>query len=323
MAPALEMNTRQAMLRRMLEIRIGEEEIQKLFLQNLIRGTTHLCVGQEACSVGVAHALQPGDAVTCTYRGHGHALAMGMEMKALMAEMMGKVSGCCKGKGGSMHMTDAEIGLLGANAIVGAQLPIAVGAALKFQVKGEPHAAVTFFGDGATNIGAFHEALNMAAVWKLPVIFCCENNKYGEYSAQAKTTPVSDLAVRAKAYNMPGLIVDGQDVETVYAETKAALDRARSGEGPTLIEFKTYRYRGHSRTDTGPYRPAGELEEWQLRDPIDMLKKRMIAAGQLDETEFDEMKQAAETLVFEAIEYAKAEPYPPLEELLTDIYYDK
>jgi acetoin:2,6-dichlorophenolindophenol oxidoreductase subunit alpha len=205
---------------------------------------------------------------------------------------------------------------------VGAQLPIAVGAALSYQVKGQPHVAVTFFGDGATNIGAFHEALNMAAVWKLPVVFCCENNKYGEYSAQHKTTPVEDIAVRAKSYNMPGIVVDGQDVETVYAEAKAALDRARAGEGPTLIEFKTYRYRGHSRTDTGPYRPAGELEEWQKRDPIDILKKRMIAAGQLDETEFDEMKSAAEQLVFDAIEYAKVEPYPPVEALWDHIYYE-
>jgi pyruvate dehydrogenase E1 component alpha subunit len=323
MAPALALETRQEMLRRMLEIRIAEEEIQKLFLQNLIRGTTHLCIGQEACSVGVAWAMEPGDTMTCTYRGHGHALALGMHMRALMAEMMGKQSGCCKGKGGSMHMTAAEVGLLGANAIVGAQLPIAVGAALTYQVKGLPHVAVTFFGEGATNIGAFHEALNMAAIWKLPVVFCCENNRYGEYSAQHKTTPVADIAVRAGSYGMPGLVVDGQDVETVHAEMKSALARARSGEGPTLIEFKTYRYRGHSRTDTAPYRAKGELEEWLKRDPIDLLKARMIADGQLDETEFEEMKGAAETLVFESIEFAKSEPYPPLEELLTDIYYEK
>jgi acetoin:2,6-dichlorophenolindophenol oxidoreductase subunit alpha len=323
MPPALALETRQEMLRRMLEIRIAEEEIQKLFLQNLIRGTTHLCIGQEACSVGVAWAMEPGDTMTCTYRGHGHALALGMQMRALMAEMMGKQSGCCKGKGGSMHMTAAEVGLLGANAIVGAQLPIAVGAALTYQVKGLPHAAITFFGEGATNIGAFHEALNMAAIWKLPVIFCCENNRYGEYSAQHKTTPVADIATRAIAYNMPGLVVDGQDVETVHAEMKAALERARAGEGPTLLEFKTYRYRGHSRTDTAPYRAKGELEEWLKRDPIDLLKARMIADGQLDETEFDELKGAAETLVFESIEFAKSEPYPPLEELLTDIYYEK
>jgi TPP-dependent pyruvate/acetoin dehydrogenase alpha subunit len=315
MTNELEAQTRQDMLRRMLEIRIAEEQIQELFLQNLIRGTTHLCIGQEACSIGVAWALRKGDTVTCTYRGHGHALALGMPIKDMMAEMMGKESGCCKGKGGSMHMTDASIGLLGANAIVGAQIPIAVGAALTSQVKNEGKVAVSFFGDGATNIGTFHEALNVAAVWKLPVIFCCENNLYGEYSALHKTTPVTDLAVRAQSYNMPGVVVDGQDVEKVYAAAKEAVDRARNGDGPTLLEFKTYRYRGHSRTDTGPYRPEGELESWMQRDPIDILKAKMTDDGQL--------KQATERLVYGAIEWAKEEPFPPVEALYTEVYYEE
>jgi pyruvate dehydrogenase E1 component alpha subunit len=319
---ALDGSTRQDMLRRMLEIRIAEEKIQDLFLQNFIRGTTHLCIGQEACSIGVAWAMEEGDTMTCTYRGHGHALALGMPMKALMAEMMGKESGCCEGKGGSMHMIDASVGLLGANAIVGAQLPIAVGAALTSQVKNQGKVAVTFFGDGAANIGAFHEALNMAAIWKLPVVFCIENNLYGEYSAVHRTTPVTDLAVRAKSYNIPGIVVDGQDVETVYAEAKEAIGRARQGEGPTLLEFKTYRFRGHSRTDTGPYRPEGELEKWLQRDPINLLKDKMIADGQLDETEFVELQQATEQLVFDTIEWAKAEPYPPVEALYKDVYYE-
>jgi len=318
----LDVSTRQDILRRMLEIRIAEEQIQNMFLQNLIRGTTHLCIGQEACSAGVIWAMEPGDTVTCTYRGHGHALAMGMTVKSMMAEMMGKASGACKGKGGSMHMTDASIGLLGANAIVGAQLPIAVGAALTYQVKGLPHVAVSFFGEGATNIGAFHEAVNMAAIWKLPIVFCCENNRYGEYSAQEKTTPVADIATRAIAYNIPGVVVDGQEVETVYEAAKTAFDRARRGEGPTLLELKTYRFRGHSRTDTGPYRPAGELDQWLLRDPINLFKDKMIAAGQLDETEFDEMKQAANQLVFDAIEWAKAEPFPPVAALYDDVFYE-
>jgi pyruvate dehydrogenase E1 component alpha subunit len=270
----------------------------------------------------VAWALQEGDTLTCTYRGHGHALALGMSMKDLMAEMMGKESGCCQGKGGSMHMTDASIGLLGANAIVGAQIPIAVGAALTSQVKNLGSVAVSFFGDGATNIGVFHESLNLAAIWKLPVIFCIENNMYGEYSAQYRTTPVVDLAARAGSYGMPGVVVDGQDVETVYAAAKEAVDRARSGEGPTLLEFKTYRYRGHSRTDTAPYRPDGELDEWLKRDPIDILKSKMIADGQLDETEFEEMQQTAERLVYTTIEWAKEEPYPPIEALYADVYYE-
>jgi acetoin:2,6-dichlorophenolindophenol oxidoreductase subunit alpha len=312
--------TRQEMLRRMLEIRIVEEQIQGLFLQNLVRGTTHLCIGQEACSVGIAHALQKGDTVTCTYRGHGHALALGMTFKKLMAEMMGKASGACKGKGGSMHLTDASIGLLGENAIVGAGLPIAVGAGLSAQVMGEKRVSVAIFGDGAANIGTFHEALNMAAVWKLPVLFICENNLYGEYSPLARTTPVNDIAVRATAYNMPGIIVDGQDVETVYHEVKAAADRARGGGGPSLIELKTYRYRGHSRTDPATYRPDGELEQWMQRDPLKLLSEKMKADGQLDDVEYEEMKQATERAVFESIEWAKAEPFPPLEALYEDIY---
>lgn len=318
----LDASTRREMLQRMLEIRVAEEQIQELFLQNLIRGTTHLCVGQEACSVGVAWALQEGDTVTCTYRGHGHALALGMSMESLMAEMMGKASGCCGGKGGSMHMTDASVGLLGANAIVGAQLPIAVGAGLTYQVKDSGNVSVAIFGDGTTNIGAFHEALNMAAIWKLPVVFVCENNLYGEYSAIHKTTPVEDLAVRANSYSIPGVIADGQDAEAVHAAMKEAVERARQGQGPTFLELKTYRFRGHSRTDTGPYRPEGELERWLERDPIKILKERMIADGQLDQEQFSEMQQSVEQMVQETIEWAKEEPYPPLEAVNLDIYYE-
>jgi pyruvate dehydrogenase E1 component alpha subunit len=320
--PALPLETRQHMLRRMLEIRLGEERIQGLFLENLVRGTTHLCIGQEACSVGVAAVLQPGDSVTCTYRGHGHALAMGMSMKALMAEMMGKASGACKGKGGSMHMTDATIGLLGANAIVGGQLPIAVGAALTAQIKKTGAIAVTFFGEGASNIGAFHESLNLAAIWKLPVLFICENNLYGEYSVWSKTTPVQNIADRALSYGIPGVVIDGQDAERVYHDVKALADRARSGEGPALIELKTYRFRGHSRTDQAPYRAKGELEQWLQRDPITILKDRMIAAGQLDETEYEELRGSIDRAVHEVVEWAKAEPFPPLESLYQDIYYE-
>ncbi len=318
----LALEARQDALRHMLEIRIAEEKIQELFLANLIRGTTHLAIGQEACAVGTAAALIPGDKVTCTYRGHHHAIALGMTLRALMGEMMGKATGACHGKGGSMHMTDASIGLLGANAIVGAQLPIALGAALTAQVKKTGTIAVTFFGEGASNIGAFHEALNMAAVWKLPVLFICENNLYGEYSVWSKTTPIQDIADRASAYGIPGIMVDGQDTEAVYSVVKNAADRARAGDGPSLIECKTYRYRGHSRTDTAPYRKPGELDEWLQRDPILILKERMIAEGQLDEVEFAELRQAAETVVIDAVEWAKNEPFPPLEALYADVYYE-
>jgi acetoin:2,6-dichlorophenolindophenol oxidoreductase subunit alpha len=319
-ALSLDATIRQSMLQRMLEIRISEEQIQGLFLQNLVRGSTHLCIGQEACSVGIAQALKKGDTVTCTYRGHGHALALGMAIKTMMAEMMGKASGACKGKGGSMHLTDASIGLLGENAIVGAGLPIAVGAGLSAQVMGEDRVSVAIFGEGASNIGAFHEALNMAAIWKLPVLFICENNLYGEYSPMAHTTPVADIATRATAYNMPGIIVDGQDVETVYHAVKAGRERARRGEGPSLIELKTYRYKGHSRTDPATYRLEGELEQWMQRDPIHLLFAKMKADEQIDDVEFDEMKQATERVVFEAIEWAKSEPFPPIEALYEDIY---
>jgi len=318
----LELVARQSAMRHMLEIRVAEEKIQELFLANLIRGTTHLAIGQEACAAGAAAALIPGDKVTCTYRGHHHALALGMTLRAMMGEMMGKASGACKGKGGSMHMTDTSIGLLGANAIVGAQLPIALGAALTAQVKRTGNIAVTFFGEGATNIGAFHESLNMAAIWKLPVLFICENNLYGEYSVWSKTTPIQDIADRAAAYAMPGVVVDGQDTEAVYTVVKTAADRARAGDGPSLIECKTYRYRGHSRTDTAPYRKPGELDEWLQRDPITILKDRMIADGQLDEVEFAELRHAAETAVIDAIEWAKDEPFPPLEALYADVYYE-
>lgn len=319
---SLSLEVRQHALRRMMEIRAAEERIQGLFLENLVRGTTHLCIGQEACSVGVAQVLQPGDTVTCTYRGHGHALAMGMSLKDLMAETMGKVSGACGGKGGSMHMTNASLGLLGANAIVAAQLPIAVGAALTAQTKKTRNIAVTFFGEGAINIGAFHESLNLAAVWNLPVLFICENNLYGEYSPMHATTAVDDVAERAAAYHMPGLIVDGQDVETVYAHVKAAADRARDGGGPSLIELKTYRYRGHSRTDAAPYRKPGELDEWLKRDPIHLLRDKMIADGQLDDVEYEELQGSIEREVHEVVDWAKAEPYPSLEALYQNIYYE-
>lgn len=318
----LALEARQGALRHMLEIRLAEEKIQELFLANLVRGTTHLAIGQEACAIGTAAALIPGDKVTCTYRGHHHALSLGMTLRAMMGEMMGKATGACKGKGGSMHMTDASIGLLGANAIVGAQLPIALGAALTAQVKKTGNIAVTFFGEGASNIGAFHEALNMASVWKLPVLFICENNLYGEYSVWSKTTPIQDIADRAAGYGIPGVVVDGQDAEAVYTVVKAAADRARAGNGPSLIECKTYRYRGHSRTDTAPYRKPGELDEWLQRDPINILKDRMIADGQLDDVEFAEMRQAAETAVVDAVEWAKNEPFPALESLYADVYYE-
>ncbi len=322
MAAKLDAATRQKMLKNMIEVRHTEERIQELFLENVIRGTTHLCIGQEAVSVGMAANVDAarGDTVTCTYRGHGHAMALGMTMKTLMAEMMGKASGCSKGKGGSMHLTDMDIGLIGTFAIVGAGLPVTNGAALTAQLKKTGAVSISIFGDGTPNIGAWHEAVNLAAVWKLPSVFICENNLYGEYSAYADTAPVDDVADRAAAYNIPGVIVDGQDAEAVYEVVKTAVDRARAGDGPTLIEAKTYRYRGHSRSDPAEYRPDGELDAWLARDPIDILAERMIADGQLRAADFEQMHEDAKKAVQDATEWALNEPDPPLSDLYEDIW---
>lgn len=321
-APQLDAKTRRHMLEKMLEIRLVEARIQELFLENVIRGTTHLCDGQEAVSVGMAAALNParGDTVTCTYRGHGHALALGMDLKPFMAELMGKESGCCKGKGGSMHLTDMSVGLIGTFAIVGAGLPITNGAALTAQLKKTGAVSVSIFGDGAVNIGAWHEAVNLAAVWKLPSIFLCENNLYGEYSAFEHTSPVANVADRAAAYNIPGVIVDGQDAEAVYEIVRQAVARARAGDGPTLIEAKTYRYRGHSRTDPAAYRPAGELDQWLERDPITILSQRMITSGELTESEVAQMRKTIENRVQEVTQWALNEPYPPATAAYEDIW---
>ncbi|MCC7450305.1 MAG: thiamine pyrophosphate-dependent dehydrogenase E1 component subunit alpha [Anaerolineae bacterium] len=306
----------------MLEVRACEARIQDLFLENVIRGTTHLCDGQEAVSVGMAAVVdaQRGDTVTCTYRGHGHALALGLPLRSMMAEMMGKASGCCKGKGGSMHLTDMSKGLIGTFAIVGAGLPITNGAALTAQLKKTGAISISIFGDGTANIGTFHEAVNLAAVWKLPSIFLCENNLYGEYSPYDTTAPVPNVADRAAAYGIPGVMVDGQDAEAVYTVVKEAAERARSGQGPTLIEAKTYRYRGHSRTDPAAYRPAGELDTWLARDPITILSQRMIADGQLTDAEFSRMKQTADDVVEDATQWAMQQPTPLVEAVREDIW---
>ena len=251
---------RLAWYRTMVCIRLFEEKVQELFMAGDVQGTTHLCQGQEAVSVGAIAAMEKGDVQTNTYRGHGEALALGMDPQIAFAELMGRSTGCSGGVGGSMHLIDVSRGNIGANAIVGAGLPIAVGAAVGFQIREEPHVAMTFVGDGATNIGTFHEALNMAAVWQAPVVFVITNNLYGEYSSVRATTPIDDLAERAGPYRIPAAIVDGQDVDAVHAAAAEAVSRARSGDGPTLLEMKTYRYSGHSRSDPAKYRAPGELD---------------------------------------------------------------
>ena len=264
---------------RMLEIRVFEDRVKELFAEGLVRGTTHTAQGQEAVALGVAAVLETTDHVTCTYRGHHHALALGLTPETVMAEIMGRTTGSMRGLGGSMHLSDPDVGLLPTMAIVGAGIPIAAGAALTEQVQETGGVAVGLFGDGAANIGAFHEGLNLAAVWRLPVVFICENNLYGEYTPIAASTSVSDIASRAASYDMPGVVVDGQDLDTVIAEIEHAVARARAGEGPTLLEMKTYRYSGHSRADLATYRPEGELEQWQQRDPIQIYRDRLVAGG--------------------------------------------
>lgn len=293
---------------RMVEIRLLEEKVIELFGEGLIPGTTHTAQGQEAVCIAVAAMTRPSDIVSCTYRGHGMALALGMTPESVLGEIMGRQIGCMGGLGGSMHLSDQSVGLLPTFAIVGAGIPIAVGAALTAQVLGNDTIAVSVFGDGATNIGAFHEGLNLAAIWQLPVIFVCENNQYGEYSRIDRTTPVSDIAIRAGSYNMPSEIVDGQDVDAVEAVMARAAARARNGEGPTLIEAKTYRYAGHSRSDKATYRPAGELDAWLARDPVTLFGTKLVDEGVVLAKDIDEIWAARRGLLDKSIELVVASP---------------
>jgi pyruvate dehydrogenase E1 component alpha subunit len=271
----------------MVEIRRFEERVNELFAGGSIHGTTHLCIGQEAVDVALACALRPTDIVTATYRGHGVALALGMTPADVLAEIMGRATGCTGGLGGSMHLCDMSVGLLPTFAIIGAGLPVAVGAGLAFQTRSEDGVAVAVFGDGAANIGAFHEALNLASIWGLPVVFLLDNNVYGEYSRIDKTTPLEDLHLRAASYRMPGVVVDGMDLAATETALATAIDRAREGGGPTLVEAKTYRFAGHSRADTAPYRPEGEMDQWMKRDPIALYRSELLSTGGFEAEELD------------------------------------
>jgi TPP-dependent pyruvate/acetoin dehydrogenase alpha subunit len=315
-------DARPAWYRRMVEIRRFEEKVQELFMVGLIQGTTHLCQGQEAVSVGAVAAMRADDVLTNTYRGHGQALARGMAPETAFAELMGRRTGGSGGVGGSMHLVDFSMGNIGSNAIVGAGLPIAVGAAMAFKLQEQDRVALTFFGDGATNIGTFHEALNMAAVWSAPVVFIVENNLYGEYTPLRATSPLDDLARRADPFGMPGIVVDGQDVEIVRLAVATAIERARSGHGPSLLEMKTYRYRGHSRSDPAKYRPDGELERWKARDPIDILGERLVADGTLSTAAQASLADDVQHEIDAAADRAADAPYPDLEETARYVYAD-
>jgi pyruvate dehydrogenase E1 component alpha subunit len=313
---------RLSLYRGMMEIRLFEKRAFDLFLQNLVKGTSHLSLGQEAIAVGFAQAMQPGDKTFCTYRGHAHTLARGTPMGKVMAELMQRADGVCGGKGGSMHLTSVEHGVMGSYAIVGGHLPIAMGAAWSAQYRKSGEVAVAFFGDGTTNIGAFHESLNLAAVWKLPVIFVCENNLYMEYTPIAAITAVEHPAAdRASAYGLDRIIVDGNDVDAVHAVAHTAFAKARAGGGPSLIEAMTYRHSGHSRADPCKYRPPGELERWLERDPIITYRKRLTEM-QVTTAVLDGIDATALAAVDAATAFAKASPEPDPASIFTDVYAD-
>ncbi len=303
-------------------IREAEQRANDLFLQNLVKGTSHLSLGQEAVAAGVAAAMEPGDLSFCTYRGHAHTLARGVPVEKVLGELMGRDNGLMRGKGGSMHLTSVEHGVMGSYAIIGAHLPIACGAAWRAQYKGQTDVSVCFFGDGTTNIGAFHEALNFAVIWKLPVIFVCENNLYMEYTPIGDVTAVpSPAGDRAGAYGLPKIVIDGNDADIVYRTMKDAFAKARQGNGPSLIECLTYRYSGHSRADPAKYRPDGELERWKLRDPIKLYRERLNQFG-VAASKAESIDKDIRRIVDEATEACKAAPTTSVDVLFTDVYAD-
>jgi acetoin:2,6-dichlorophenolindophenol oxidoreductase subunit alpha len=311
-----------ALYEQMAVIRRTEKAAHDLFLAGLVKGTTHLGAGLEAVAVGASAARRPDDYVFATYRGHHHAMARGASPAECLAELMSKGTGLCQAKGGSMHLTKASAGMLGSYAIVGAHLPMAAGAAWSARLRGSGQVAVAFFGDGATNIGAFHEALNLAAVWALPVLFVCENNLYMEYTPIGEVTAVANPAAdRAAAYRLPAENLDGNDVVVVREAVARAAARARAGEGPTVLEAKTYRHFGHSRTDPASYRPAEEVKQWLSRDPLDIARARLEALGVPGESVAAADERAART-VEEAVAAARAAPGPDPGTALTDVWAD-
>ncbi len=320
--PGVDNATLLGMYEQMVVISRTEKAAYDLFMSGQVKGTTHLAAGHEAVAVGASAALRPDDYVFATYRGHHHAIARGATPEECLAELMSKSTGVCRAKGGSMHLTKAESGMLGSYAIVGAHLPMAAGAAWSAKLRGTGQVAVAFFGDGATNIGAFHEALNLAAVWKLPVIFVCENNLYMEYTPIASVTAVPNPAAdRAPSYRLPADLIDGNDVIAVHDAVRTAADRARAGDGPTIIEARTYRHFGHSRTDPAKYRPEGELEEWLRRDPIDLARAALADRG-VPTDEIDEVQQRAERGVADAVAAAQAAPPADPADAMTDVWAD-
>ena len=314
--------TRLRLFQLMVELRDFEQRAYELFLENLVRGTSHLGLGQEAIAAGYAVAMRGDDYTFCTYRGHGHTLARGASMAAAMAELLGRGNGMLHGKGGSMHLTDVKHGAMGSYAIVGAHLPIAAGAAWSAQVRKSGQVAVCFFGDGTTNIGAFHEALNLSVVWKLPVVFVCENNQYMEYTPIRSVTAVEHPAAdRASAYGLESNLVDGNDADAMYDIARRTIDKARAGGGPSLVEALTYRHGGHSRADPAKYRPESEVQEWMGRDPITRYRQRLLAAG-VDEAEIREIETRAQQKVDAASDEARNGAPATVDEIERQVWSD-
>ena len=311
-----------SMLRKMILIREFDELAIKLRTGGKIYGAVHPCVGQEAMAVGVCANLTNADRVTSTHRGHGHCIAKGADIKRMMAELFGRVDGYCKGRGGSMHIADFAVGMLGANGIVGGGLPLATGAALAAQLEGKGNIAVCFFGDGAVAEGEFHEALNISSVWKLPIVFVCENNQYAANNPVGVQHRVTDVAVHANSYGMPGSTIDGNDVLAVREAARAAVDRARRGEGPFLLEGKTYRWYGHTVRNTQPpeTRPAAEIAEWKARDPIARLAADLIARRLLSESDLGGLHRQVEADLQEAVAFAVNSPFPDPKDILVDMF---
>jgi acetoin:2,6-dichlorophenolindophenol oxidoreductase subunit alpha len=309
----------------MVRIRMFESRVRDLALANEIPGFVHVSIGEEASATGVCAAMRPTDRITSTHRGHGHLIAKGGRVAQMMAEIYGKRTGYCKGKGGSMHIVDFSLGILGANGIVGAGLPIATGSALAAVIAGRDDVTACFFGDGASNEGTFHESLNLAAVWKLPVVFVCENNGFGEFTPMQTVTSVKDIAVRAKAYDIPGIIVDGNDVIEVYRSASDAIARARAGEGPTLLECKTYRWEGHvvgeqAFLGTGAYRSEQEVEEWKKRCPLIRFEKFAAESGKISAQELKKIREETEAELEAAVKFARESPLPDPSEVTDDVY---
>lgn len=318
MSPPQEMMLR--MYRQMLRIRRFEERVNRLFLEGRMPGTLHLYIGQEACAVGVCEALREDDWITSTHRPHGHAIAKGVSLEAMMAELFAKTTGCARGYGGSMHTGDPEVGALTAIAIVGGSVPVAAGMALASKMRRTGQVVACFMGDGAINEGAFHEGVNMAAIWDLPVVFVCENNRYGASTPVEQVVKLDKLSDRAQGYGIPGVTVDGMDVLAVHATVAQAVERARRGDGPTFVECETYRFIGHSRSDTRGYRSREEEEQWKQRDPIPRLAAQLTTAGEATEADLQRVSDEVDEELDRAVAFAEQSPSPVPEDCLRHVF---